>query len=95
MKKIISASILFCAGLVLSAQNIISTREANSPDGKILTMEEAMLSRSLSPEWPHHEWDEVDTPEFPKVILEGQSLYIAKAAGDTIAVAVSENSQIT
>ena len=95
MKKIISASILFCAGLILSAQNIISTREANSPDGKILTMEEAMLSRSLSPEWPHHEWDEVDTPEFPKVILEGQSLYIAKAAGDTIAVAVSENSQIT
>ena len=95
MKKIISASIMFCAGLVLSAQNIISTREANSPDGKILTMEEAMLSRSLSPEWPHHEWDEVDTPEFPKVILEGQSLYIAKAAGDTIAVAVSENSQIT
>ena len=95
MKKIISASILFCAGLVLSAQNIISTREANSPDGKILTMEEAMLSRSLSPEWPHHEWDEVDTTEFPKVILEGQSLYIAKAAGDTIAVAVSENSQIT
>ena len=95
MKKIISASILFCAGLVLSAQNIISTREANSPDGKILTMEEAMLSRSLSPEWPHHEWDEVDTPEFPKVILEGQSLYIAKAVGDTIAVAVSENSQIT
>ena len=95
MKKIISASILFCAGLVLSAQNIISTREANSPDGKILTMDEAMLSRSLSPEWPHHEWDEVDTPEFPKVILEGQSLYIAKAAGDTIAVAVSENSQIT
>ena len=95
MKKIISASILFCAGLVLSAQNIISTREANSPDGKILTMEEAMLSRSLSPEWPHHEWDEVDTPEFPKVILEGQSLHIAKAAGDTIAVAVSENSQIT
>ena len=95
MKKIISASILFCAGLVLSAQNIISTREANSPDGKILTMEEAMLSRSLSPEWPHHEWDEVDTPEFPKVILEGQSLYIAKAAGDTIAVAVSENSQIS
>ena len=95
MKKIISASILFYAGLVLSAQNIISTREANSPDGKILTMEEAMLSRSLSPEWPHHEWDEVDTPEFPKVILEGQSLHIAKAAGDTIAVAVSENSQIT
>ena len=95
MKKILSATIVFCAGITLSAQNIISTREANSPDGKILTMEEAMLSRSLSPEWPRHRWQENDTPEFPKEILEGQSLYIAKAAGDTIAVAVSESSQIT
>ena len=95
MKKILSAIIIFCAGITLSAQNIISTREANSPDGKILTMEEAMLSRSLSPEWPRHRWQENDTPEFPKEILEGQSLYIAKAAGDTIAVAVSESRQIT
>ena len=95
MKKILSATIVFCAGITLSAQNIISTREANSPDGKILTMEEAMLSRSLSPEWPRHRWQENDTPEFPKEILEGQSLYIAKAAGDTVAVAVSESSQIT
>ena len=95
MKKILSATIVFCAGITLSAQNIISTREANSPDGKILTMEEAMLSRSLSPEWPRHRWQENDTPEFPKEILEGQSLYIAKAAGDTITVAVSESRQIT
>ena len=95
MKKILSATIVFCAGITLSAQNIISTREANSPDGKILTMEEAMLSRSLSPEWPRHRWEGNDTPEFPKEILEGQSLYIAKAAGDTVAVAVSESSQIT
>ena len=95
MKKILSAIIIFCAGITLPAQNIISTREANSPDGKILTMEEAMLSRSLSPEWPRHRWQENDTPEFPKEILEGQSLYIAKAAGDTIAVAVSESRQIT
>ena len=95
MKKILSATIVFCAGITLSAQNIISTREANSPDGKILTMEEAMLSRSLSPEWPRHRWEGNDTPEFPMEILEGQSLYIAKAAGDTVAVAVSESSQIT
>ena len=95
MKKILSAIIIFCAGITLSAQNIISTREANPQDGKILTMEEAMLSRSLSPEWPRHRWEGNDTPEFPKEILEGQSLYIAKATGDTVAVAVSESSQIT
>ena len=33
--------------------------------------------------------------EFPKEITKGQSLYIAKAEGDTILVAESENSQIT
>ena len=39
-----------CLGLTLSAQpGIVSTREANDPSGKILTMEETILSRELSP----------------------------------------------
>ncbi len=37
-------------GLALSAQSgIVNTRAANDPDGKILTMEETILSRELSP----------------------------------------------
>ena len=40
-----------CLGLTLSAQSgIVSTRPANDQSGKILTMEETILSRDLSPE---------------------------------------------
>ena len=88
MKKL-SVFILLCAGISLSAQNIISTRPANAPDGKILTMEETILSRKLNPTWVNHKWENTANQEFPKEILKGQSLYVAKAEGDTIAVAVS------
>ena len=40
-----------CIGMALQAQSgIIQTREANATDGKILTMEETILSRDLAPE---------------------------------------------
>ena len=39
-----------CIGIALQAQSgIIQTREANDPDGKILTMEETILSKELAP----------------------------------------------
>ena len=95
MMKKLSVLILLCAGVSLSAQNIISTRPANSTDGKILTMEETILSRKLNPAGVYHKWENTNTQEFPKEILKGQSLYVAKAEGDTVAVAVSENRQIT
>ena len=45
-------------GLSLSAQpGTIATREANSPSGKILTMEETILSRELAPENLYCSWD--------------------------------------
>ena len=47
-----------CLGLTLSAQpGIVSTREANPQDGKILTMEETILSRELSPANLHCRWN--------------------------------------
>ena len=95
MKKNLSVILLLCAGFSLSAQNIIATREANSPNGKILTMEETILSRKLTPAWAFHKWEKTHSQEFPKEILKNQSLYIAKAEGDTLAVAISENKQIT
>lgn len=50
MKKISLILSTLCLGLALSAQpGIISTRPANSQDGKTLTMEETILSRELSP----------------------------------------------
>ena len=95
MMKKLSVFILLCAGISLSAQNVINTRPANNPNGKILTMEETILSRKLTPSWTSHKWEGTNTQEFPKEILKGQSLYVAKTEGDTVAVEISENKQIT
>ena len=95
MKKTAIATLVLCIGISSSAQNIISTRPANDPSGKILTMEETILSRKLTPQWPRHSWDNTETQEFPKELLKGKDLYIVRNAGDTVAVAISENDQIT
>ena len=40
-----------CLGVILSAQTgTMNTRPANNTEGKILTMEETILSRELAPE---------------------------------------------
>ena len=50
-----------CLGSALSAQpGIISTRPANPQDGKVLTMEETILSRSLSPASLYCTWNGSD-----------------------------------
>ena len=95
MLKQLSIAILLSTGVTLSAQNIISTRPANNPEGKILTMQETILSRELTPSWVRHKWENNDNQEFPKEILVNQSLYIARAEGDTTAVAISESKEIT
>ncbi len=57
MKKICLILGTLCLGLTLSAQpGIVSTREANDPSGKVLTMEETILSRELSPENIYSTW---------------------------------------
>ena len=57
MKKMSLILGTLCLGLTLSAQpGIVSTREANAPSGKILTMEETILSRDLSPESLYSTW---------------------------------------
>ncbi len=51
MKRISLILGTLCLGLTLSAQSgIVNTRQANDPAGKILTMEETILSRDLAPE---------------------------------------------
>ena len=57
MKKLglFLSSLYFCGAL--SAQpGVIETRPANNQDGKVLTMEETILSRELSPENLHCSW---------------------------------------
>ena len=58
MKRIISILGTMCLGLTLSGQpGIVSTRPANPQDGKILTMEETILSSELSPANMHASWN--------------------------------------
>ena len=58
MKKSFMILCTLCIGLTLSAQSgIISTREANSSNGKMLTMEETILSRQLAAENLYCSWN--------------------------------------
>ena len=58
MKRFISILGTLCLGLTLSGQpGIVSTRPANPQDGKILTMEETILSSELSPANLHCSWN--------------------------------------
>ena len=62
MKKLSLILSALCLGWTLSAQpGIISTREANDQGGKVLTMEETILSRELSPATIHTIWDDDGT----------------------------------
>ena len=62
MKKLSLIMSALCLGWTLSAQTgIISTREANDQGGKVLTMEETILSRELSPANIHTMWDDDGT----------------------------------
>ena len=57
MKRISFIMGTLCLGLTLSAQpGIVSTRPANDQNGKILTMEETILSRELAPENLYCTW---------------------------------------
>ena len=49
-------SSLYLCGALSAQPGVIETRHANNQDGKILTMEETILSRELSPENLHCTW---------------------------------------
>ncbi len=74
----LTAALLCCTGIVASAQpGIVSVHKANPSDGKILTMEETILSRELSPRMgqvqiPGHR---IKAGKF-KVTTEGGSLFL-------------------
>jgi len=61
MKRTLIIMCAICTGLGMQAQSgIIKTRQANSPEGKMLTMEETILSRSLAPEDLRCRWADED-----------------------------------
>lgn len=81
MKKVFFIIALLGAGIASNAQNIICTRPANDSNGKVLTMEETILSRRLHPKWADHRWENPAECEFPKTIAKGRDLYIVRNAG--------------
>ena len=94
MKRIIFILSILCLGMSMSAQSgIVKTRKANDSSGKMLTMEETILSRELSPRRTGPQWKVEQT--WPVAYTEGQSLYIKAEDGTVTAVAESENDQIT
>ena len=59
MKRTILLLSIMCLGMTMSAQSgIIESRKANDASGKILTMEETILSRELSPESVNAQWSD-------------------------------------
>ena len=94
MRRIITVLGIICLGMTMSAQSgIVKTREANDASGKMLTMEETILSRELSPQRVGPQWSTAQT--WPVAFTEGKSLYIKAEDGTVTTVAESENDQIT
>ncbi|MBR6003046.1 MAG: S9 family peptidase [Bacteroidales bacterium] len=57
MRKLLSAAIALAAFLPFASNaEVLKTRPAGNPDGKLLTMEEAVLSRSVSPKRAYCRW---------------------------------------
>ena len=95
MRRIITILGAFCLGLTLSAQpGVIATRPANPQDGKILTMEETILSRELTPAGYRHSWGHKAEPSMT-AFTKGQSLWLRSKDGKETVVAESENKNIT
>ncbi|MGM9736281.1 MAG: DPP IV N-terminal domain-containing protein, partial [Candidatus Cryptobacteroides sp.] len=89
MKKFIIILGALCSGLSLSvslsAQEPL-VRKANSPEGKLMTMEEAVWLRNLTPPMERFRFDETEAG-FPLAFTKDNNLYVRRdstSAIDTI-----------
>ncbi len=90
MRRSIIVLGIACLGLNLSAQEptgVIQTRPANDPSGKILTMEETILSRELAPERLWESWIDAEHYLLHKA---GKWLKCSVSTGDTCAYKASQ-----
>ena len=90
-----------CLGLLLSAQSgIIKTRTANAPSGRILTMEETILSRELAPANLYCSWKDAETilmlkdGKWQVMNVADGSLSEYKGASQTFPVAYTEGQSL-
>jgi len=96
MKKGLIAILTLLSAVAYAQPGVVSTRPANPADGKILTMEETILSRDLNPKFPGiAEYLPKGKPAGSlKAVSENGSLYIKAADGSTTVVAESEEDGI-
>ena len=109
MKKVITTITAMAVAVISFAQvpGIIGRHPANSPQGKILTMEETILSRDIRPSHPWYFWHRdgkgykavrdsipsVPAPEF-KAFTQGNGLYLRDSKGTVIPVAEDSDRDI-
>lgn len=92
MRRILTITALFIATVTMAQPGVVAVRPANASDGKILSMEETILSRTLSPQMGKvREYlpQSAAKPEVKAWSKDG-SLYIDKGDGNEICVARSE-----
>ena len=91
MKKVLTLIAAFAACSLYAQSGIIDIRP-ESPEGKMLTMEEAVLWRALYPEEYYYHLDKSEPLWTP--VLKANSLFIANGP-DTVAVALSHNPEVS
>ena len=101
MKRTILFLSIMCLGFTMSAQSgIIQTRKANDASGRILTMEETILSRELSPESLSARWSDagelmmVKDGKWQVMNVADGSLSEYKGASQTFPVAYTEGQSL-
>ncbi len=101
-----SVSAVLISFAAFAQPGVKDTHPAGPANGKIMTMEDAILNRNLSPAVPKEYSEKMaqlseegivfsKRPEGNTEVLKGQSLYYKDADGELYLVARSENSQIT
>ena len=75
-----------CSGLFMSAAVSAQeplVRKANSPEGKLMTMEEAVWLRNLTPAMERFSFNETET-EYPVAFTQGNNLYVRRDSTSAI-----------
>jgi len=104
MRKTVLTWLLLAATLpILAQEGVITTHPAGPSGGKVLTMEETILSRAIHPAaLPREAMQTLEQrgisftqPAGLRAFTRDKSLYYRDAQGNDIPVAISENDQIT
>lgn len=82
------SAFFFTAGLSANdGREFNIRREANNPEGRLLTAEDVVLNRQLTPWYKRGVFGDKASQAYPKAYSADASMYVVRAAGDTVCVA--------